>query len=59
MVICYVNNVAVAMGNPSNFMEELGKRFTLKAGSVKEPDLYLGACYGQSLTDDGRTKKIM
>lgn len=43
MVICYVNNVAVAMGNPSNFMEELGKRFTLKAGSVKEPDLYLGA----------------
>ena len=43
MVICYVNNVAVAMGNPSNFMEELSKRFTLKAGSVKEPDLYLGA----------------
>ena len=24
-------------------MDSLGKRFTLKAGSVKEPDTYLGA----------------
>ena len=43
MVICYVDDVAAAMENPSDFMEELGKRFTLKPGSVKEPDLYLGA----------------
>ena len=42
-VICYVDDVAVAMENPSDFMDELGKRFTLKSGSVKEPDLYLGA----------------
>jgi hypothetical protein len=31
------------MENPRDFMDELGKRFTLKSGSVKEPDLYLGA----------------
>ena len=42
-VICYVDDVAVAMENPRDFMDELGKRFTLKSGSVKEPDLYLGA----------------
>ena len=42
-VICYVDNVAVAMENPKEFMDELGRRFTLKEGSVKEPDMYLGA----------------
>ena len=42
-VICYVDDVAVAMVNPQEFMDELSKRFTLKGGSVKEPDLYLGA----------------
>ncbi len=31
------------MENPSDFMDELRKRFTLKRGSLKEPDLYLGA----------------
>ena len=36
-VICYVDNVAVAMENPKEFMDELGGRFTLKEGSVKEP----------------------
>ena len=42
-VICYVDNVAAAMENPKKFMDELGRRFTLKDGSVKEPDMYLGA----------------
>ena len=42
-VICYVDNVAVAMENPKVFMDELGRRFTLKDGSVKDPDMYLGA----------------
>ena len=42
-VVCYVDNVAVAMENPKEFMDELGRRFTLKDGSVKEPDMCLGA----------------
>ena len=42
-VICYVDDVAVAMENPKEFMDELGRRFTLKDRSVKEPDMYLGA----------------
>ena len=42
-VICFVDDVAVAMENPKEFMDELGRRFTLKDGSVKEPDMYLGA----------------
>ena len=42
-VICYVDDVAVAMENPKEFIDELGRRFTIKDGSVKEPDMYLGA----------------
>ena len=42
-VICYVDDVAVAMEDPKEFMEALSKRFTLKEGSVQEPELYLGA----------------
>jgi hypothetical protein len=42
-VICYVDDVAVAMEDPKGFMEALSKRFTLKEGSVQEPELYLGA----------------
>jgi hypothetical protein len=42
-VICYVDDVAVAMEDPQEFMKELSKRFTLKEGSVEEPTLYLGA----------------
>ena len=42
-VICYVDDVAVAMEIPKEFMDALGRRFTLKDGSVKESDIYLGA----------------
>ena len=42
-VICYMDNVTVAMENPKEFIDELGRRFTLKDGSVKEPDMYLVA----------------
>ena len=31
------------MENPREFMDELGRRFTLKDGNAKEPDMYLGA----------------
>jgi hypothetical protein len=42
-VICYVDDVAVTMEDPKEFMDALSKRFTLKVGSVQEPELYLGA----------------
>jgi hypothetical protein len=41
--ICYVDDVAVTMENPKEFMDGLSKRFALKEGSVQEPELYLGA----------------
>lgn len=42
-VINYVDDVCAAMANPAEFMKLLGTRVTLKEGSVKEPDVYLGA----------------
>jgi hypothetical protein len=42
-VQCYVDDVAVTMEDPQEFMKELAKRFTLKEGSVEEPTLYIGA----------------
>ena len=41
-MICYVDNVASAMVNPQAFMDELGKRFILKEGSIQEPEHHLG-----------------
>jgi hypothetical protein len=38
-----VDVVAAAMENSKEFMDDLGRRLTLKDGSVKEPDMYLGA----------------
>jgi len=42
-VLVYVDDVLVISHDPKNTMDELGKAYTLKAGSVKEPDAYLGA----------------
>lgn len=42
-VITYVDDICCAMEDPGEFMRLLGKRLTLKPGSVKEPDMYLGA----------------
>lgn len=42
-VICYVDDLAYAGLDAKGFMKALGQRFTLKEGSVKEPDQYLGA----------------
>ena len=39
----YVDNVAATMEFPKEFMDTLSKHFTLKDGSVQEPELYLGA----------------
>jgi hypothetical protein len=41
-VISYVDDLIFQGLAPKAFMDELGKRFTLKPGSIKEPDTYLG-----------------
>ena len=41
-VISYVDDLIFQGLAPNAFMDELGKRFTLKPGSIKEPDTYLG-----------------
>jgi len=41
--ICYVDDIAFAGNDAKGFMKALGGRVTLKEGSVKEPDQYLGA----------------
>lgn len=42
-VLVYVDDVLVVSHAPQLVMDDLGRRYTLKAGSVKEPDEYLGA----------------
>ena len=42
-VLCYVDDVLATSANPHGIMDYLKSRYTLKEGSVKEPDQYLGA----------------
>ncbi len=42
-VISYVDDLVIQGVDLKNFMDALGKRFTLKPGSIKESDTYLGA----------------
>ncbi len=41
-VILYVDDLIFQGLDPKGFMAALGQRFTLKPGSIKEPDTYLG-----------------
>ena len=41
-VISYVDDLIFQGLDPKDFMDKLGMRFTLKPGSIKEPDTYLG-----------------
>ena len=41
-VISYVDDLVFQGVDPKAFMDSLGQRFTLKPGSIKEPDTYLG-----------------
>ena len=41
--LCYVDDVLVVSHAPQAVMDLLSKNYTLKDGSVKAPDLYLGA----------------
>ena len=41
-MISYVDDVIFQCIDPKGFMNALRQRFTLKPGSIKEPDSYLG-----------------
>jgi hypothetical protein len=41
-ILCYVDHILSICENPKETMDYLKSRYTLKAGSVKEPDVYLG-----------------
>jgi hypothetical protein len=42
-VLIYVDDILVISHDPQTTMDALSEKYTLKAGSVKEPDSYLGA----------------
>jgi len=42
-VLCYVDHLLVISHNATQAMAYLGSRYTLKEGSVKESDAFLGA----------------
>ena len=42
-VLCYVDDILAIFNNPKAIMDAISKRYTLKEGSVKPPDQYLGA----------------
>ena len=41
-ILCYVDDVLVLSHDPKFIMDQLALKYTLKEGSVKEPDTYLG-----------------
>jgi hypothetical protein len=42
-LLCYVDDIICCSERPQKIMDYLGGVYTLKAGSLKEPDVYLGA----------------
>jgi hypothetical protein len=42
-ILVYVDDVLVISEHPDRIMKGIGSAFTIKPGSQKEPDLYLGA----------------
>ena len=52
-VLCYVDDCIFQGLDPKAFMDRLGKSYTLKEGSVKEPDAYLGADISKMVMSNG------
>lgn len=42
-ILCYVDDVLVLSHDPRKILDHLERHYTLKEGSTKEPDMYLGA----------------
>lgn len=62
-VLAYVDDLLVMSSNPKVVMDAIARTYTLKAGSVKEPDLYLGAnikkWYIEGSEDPGKARWSM
>ena len=54
MVLIYVDDLLCVSEHPDNVMKALGEFYELKDGSVKEPDIYLGADIEMVQLPDGR-----
>jgi len=51
--LCYVDDILVLSHQPKSVMDAIAQRVTLKTGSVKPPDSYLGADIFQVTIHDG------
>jgi hypothetical protein len=52
-VLIYVDDILAISHYPKSIMDSLAKHYTLKAGSVKAPDKYLGAQIRTHTIDPG------
>jgi len=59
MVLVYVDDILVFAKEPKVTMNELGKLYELKSGSVHEPDIYLGADMEKVQLPSGKTEWAM
>lgn len=58
-ILCYVNDVLRISCKPKELFNGIAENFTLKAGSVKEPDLYLGAGISKYFIEEsGKPDKV-
>ncbi len=52
-VLCYVDDLLVVSHDPKKVMDHFAKSYTLKPGSVGEPDIYLGSKIRRYTLGDG------
>ena len=55
LILVYVDDVLAVSESPEKIMQALGEVYELKEGSVKEPDIYLGANVEKVQLPDGRS----
>jgi hypothetical protein len=52
-ILCYVDDIMILHHDADSIMARIGKAFTMKKGSVGDPDLYLGARIKPMVLDNG------
>ena len=53
--ICiYVDDILICSERPERYMNQFNERFNLKKGSIKSPDIYLGADFRKKRLDNGK-----
>jgi Reverse transcriptase (RNA-dependent DNA polymerase) len=56
-ILVYVDDILVLSHDPRSIMNRIGQSFSIKEGSDKEPDTYLGADVGKHQFDDDPVPK--